>query len=112
MTKLYTIKLNKDFKTAYYHGKVYVHPLLILYVRKNREKTPRIGITTGKKVGGAVQRNRSRRIIREAYRSFAGQITRHVDLVFVARATTPRSTSTELREVMREQLKKAGLLPS
>lgn len=110
MTKLYTIKLNKDFKTAYYHGKAFVHPLLILYVRKNREKTCRIGITTGKKVGGAVQRNRSRRIIREAYRSFQPQLTGHYDLVFVARKATAESNSNALREVMQQQLKKAGLL--
>ena len=109
MTKLYTIKLNKDFKTAYYHGKVYVHPLLILYVRKNREKTPRIGITTGKKVGGAVQRNRSRRIIREAYRQCRPHITGNYDFVFVARNATTHAKSTELCAVMEQLFKKAGL---
>ncbi len=110
MTTLYTLKLNKDFKTAYYHGKAFVHPLLILYVRKNREKVSRIGITTGKKVGGAVQRNRCRRIIREAYRPLCPQLKGHYDLVFVARKATVHSTSTALHEVIKQQLKKAGLL--
>ncbi len=110
MTKLCTLKLNKEFKTAYYHGKSFVHPLLILYVRKNREKVCRIGITTGKKVGGAVQRNRCRRIIREAYRPFAGQIGGHYDLVFVARTATANSTSTQLHAVIGNMLKQAGLL--
>ncbi len=110
MTKLCTIKQNKDFRTAYYHGKVYVSPLLVLYVRKNREKTVRIGITTGKKVGHAVQRNRCRRIIREAYRRLYPQLSGGWDLVFVARAATVGSTSTALYEVMCQQLKKAGLL--
>lgn len=110
MTKLHTIKLNKDFKTAYYHGKAFVHPLLILYVRKNKEKVSRIGITTGKKVGGAVQRNRCRRIIREAYRPLCSRITRHVDLVFVARKATVDSTSKQLHEVITQLLTKAELL--
>ncbi|MBR2406084.1 MAG: ribonuclease P protein component [Clostridia bacterium] len=109
MTKLYTLKLNKDFKTAYYHGKTFVHPLLILYVRKNREKVSRIGITTGKKIGGAVQRNRCRRIIREAYRPFAARLQGHYDLVFVARKATVETTSTKLHAVIGDMLKKAGL---
>lgn len=111
MAKLCTIKLNRDFRTAYYHGKVFVSPLLVLYVRKNREKKVRIGITTGKKVGKAVQRNRCRRIIREAYRRLYPQLSGGWDLVFVARAATVGSTSAELYEVMHQQFKKAGLLP-
>ena len=111
MTTLCTLKLNKDFRTAYYHGKVFVHPLLILYVRKTREGKPRLGITTGKKVGKAVQRNRCRRIIREAYRRIHPQLKGGWDLVFVARAATVGTTSTVLYAVMQQQLKKAGLLP-
>lgn len=37
-----TIKLNKDFRTAYYHGGSQVHPALVTYVRKNR-----LGVTRG-----------------------------------------------------------------
>ncbi len=110
MTKLCTLKLNKEFKTAYYHGKVFVHPLLILYVKKNKTASCRLGITTGKKIGKAVQRNRCRRIIRAAYRQVAPSIQGHADLVFVARKATVTSTSTELYRVMQQQLKKAGLL--
>ncbi len=110
MAKLCTLKLNKEFRTAYYRGKVFVHPLLILYVRKSKVGIPRLGITTGKKVGKAVQRNRCRRIIREAYRQIHPQLTGGWDLVFVARAATSRTTSTALYGVMQQQLKKAGLL--
>ncbi len=110
MVKLHTIKLNKDFRTAYYRGRVFVHPLLILYVRKTRIGEPRIGITTGKKVGKAVKRSRCRRIIREAYRRIQPELSGGWDLVFVARAATTGTTSTALYTVMRQQLKKAGLL--
>ena len=57
-----TIKLNKDFRTAYYHGGSQVHPALVTYVRKNRLGVTRVGITTGKKIGSAVARNRCRRV--------------------------------------------------
>lgn len=108
---LVTIKLNKDFRTAYYRGKSQVHPVLVTYVRKTREGRVRIGITAGKKVGGAVQRNRCRRIIREAFRGLSGEVVGSVDIVFVARTRTLMMKSTDLERVMRGQLKKLGVLP-
>ena len=110
MTKLCTLKLNKEFRTAYYHGKVFVHPLLIVYVRKNKAGLSRLGITTGKKVGKAVQRNRCRRIIREAFRQHYPAIQGNWDIVLVARKATVDSTSTALYRVMQQLFKKAGLL--
>lgn len=110
MAKLSVLKLNKEFKTAYYHGKSYVHPALILYVRKTRIGQPRFGITTGKKIGKAVERNRCRRIIREAYRLHYPAISGGWDLVFVARKATLSCSGTQMYSIMQELLKKAGLL--
>lgn len=111
MAKLRVLKLNKEFKTAYYHGKCFIHPALILYVRKNRFGEPRFGITTGKKIGKAVARNRCRRIIREAYRLLYQSISGGWDLVFVARKATLSCSGTQMYQIMKEQFKKAGLLP-
>lgn len=110
MTKFAVINTNKDFRTLYYRGKSQVHPVLVTYVRKNRLGYPRAGITTGKKIGGAVQRNRCRRVIREAYRLLLPQIAGGWDLVFVARARTLKCKSTAVRAVMEEQLRAAGVL--
>lgn len=110
MTKFAVINTNKDFRTLYYRGKSQVHPVLVTYVRKNRLGYPRAGITTGKKIGGAVQRNRCRRVIREAYRLLLPQISGGWDLVFVARARTLKCISTAVRAVMEEQLRAAGVL--
>ncbi len=110
MAKLCVLKLNKEFKTAYYHGKSFVHPALILYVRKNRFGELRFGITTGKKIGKAVERNRCRRVIREAYRLLYPSLSGGWDLVFVARKATLSCSSTQMVHIMQEQFKKAGLL--
>ncbi len=110
MAKLCTLKLNKEFRTAYYHGKVFVHPLVVVYVRKNKEAVSRLGITTGKKVGKAVQRNRCRRIIREAYRQVYPHIQGHWDVVIVARKATVDSNSPTVQRVLEKQFRKAGLL--
>ena len=59
-----TLKENKDFRRLYHRGKSYVSPVLVTYVMKNRKAGLRIGFTTSKKIGIAVRRNRSRRIMR------------------------------------------------
>ena len=72
MKKIFTIKKNSVFTRIYTKGKSSVQPSVVIYVRKNPAlKNSEIGITTGKKLGGAVQRNRVRRIIREAWRLLA-----------------------------------------
>lgn len=63
-----TLKLNKEYKRAYYRGSYKAGPLLVTYMVKNNRRMIRYGITTGKKIGNAVKRNRSRRIIRAAFR--------------------------------------------
>ncbi len=110
MAKLCVLKLNTEFRGAYYRGKSFVHPLLIAYVRKNRFGVARVGITTGKKLGKAVVRNRCRRLIREAYRQIVPEISGGYDLVFVARAATTGSSMPKVEKAMRELLKKAGVL--
>ena len=104
-----TLCENKDFRTLYYRGKSQVHPALVTYVRGNRLGVPRVGITTGKKLGKAVQRNRCRRVIREAFRFLYPRVG-GVDIVFVARARTVCYKSTQLLPVMEKQLTALGVL--
>ena len=63
-----SLKSNRDFRRLYSRGKQAVAPTMVLYTRKNRLKENRLGITTGKKLGNAVTRNRIRRRLREIYR--------------------------------------------
>lgn len=103
---------NTDFKRVYYRGKNQCHPALISYVLKNRAGCLRIGITASKKTGGAVKRNRARRIIKEAFRHLAPELRQNAgyDVVFVARAKTSRMKMWDVLEVMRMHMDKAGLL--
>ena len=100
---------NRDFRRAYARGKSFVTPIVVVYVLKNRCHCLRIGITTSKKIGNAVQRNRSRRVIREAARFLAPKIKDGYDLVLVARTKTPYVKSTEVTKALEQQLEKAGI---
>lgn len=106
-----TLKLNKDFRRLYGRGKSKVHPALVTYVTRNRAGFCRIGITTGKKVGCAVKRNRARRVIMAAWRALCPEIKGGYDLVFVARTRTTGLKSTEVMRIMRSQLTALRVLP-
>ena len=104
------LKLNKDFRRAYGRGKSFVHPAIVTYVVKTKTPGCHIGITTGKKLGCAVKRNRARRIITAAFRECLPDIERQCDIVFVARARILKLKSTDLYPVIYSHLKEAGVM--
>lgn len=104
------IKENRDFRRIYTRGKSYVNPVLVTYVLKNRSNDLRIGITTSKKTGNAVKRNRSRRVIREAFRMMAPNVKPGFDFIFVARGKTPFVKSMDVFRAMTQQFKNAGVM--
>lgn len=110
MGKPITICNNYEFRRAYAKGKNFVGPVVVTYVQKNRLGVTRVGITTSKKVGNAVARSRCRRVIRAAVQPLLGQVKPGYDLVFVARTRTCFVKSDEVHRVIKDHLKKAGLL--
>ena len=101
---------NTEFARAYRRGKSYVSPFLVTYVLRRKSGGVRLGITTSKKIGGAVQRVRARRVIREAYYAMNLDPEKHVDLVFVARTATTRVKMQKVEKAMRAHLVAAGLI--
>ncbi len=101
---------NTDFRRLYMRGKSFTHPALVTYVMRNRAGICRLGITTSKKTGNAVSRNRSRRVIRAAFYALSGEISGQWDIVCVARSRTKWVKSTELEKIMRKQLMAAGVI--
>jgi len=109
--KLTTIKENRDFRRIYSKGKSYVSPVLVTYVLKGKCNKPRVGITTSKKIGKAVQRNRARRVVMAAYRQLYPRLENTgYDFIFVARGRTPYVKSNDVLRCMEKQLKKAGVI--
>ncbi len=105
-----TLKENKDFRRLYYRGKSEASPCLVTYVMKSRRRETRIGITSGKKIGGAVQRNRARRVIRAAFSEVEGRIIGSFDIVFVARTKTTEVKMQKVLSEMEKQLKSLGVI--
>ena len=98
MRSFVSLNKNRDFIRAYKKGRSAVTPCIALYSMKNRQQTNRIGITASKRIGRAVQRNRAKRVIREALMMLKPQLKPGYDLVVVARSRTPyRKTPGRLR---------------
>ncbi len=74
-----------EFGRVYREGRRFSGAAVVLYVRPT-EGRRRVGITTGRRFGAAVVRNRAKRRLREAFRRLEGRLRDHGDLVLVARA--------------------------
>lgn len=105
-----SLKQNIDFRRLYRRGKSVVTPSLVVYAAKNREKINRLGITAGKKIGGAVQRNRAKRRIRALFYNWE-KVTdfgdKTYDFVVVARARAVDSEAVKLKRDFQNAIEKA-----
>ena len=105
-----TLKKNYDFRRLYNRGKSVASKDLVLYARRGRRGCNRIGITVTTKLGGAVQRNRVRRRIREIYRVNESRFNIGLDIVVVARVRSRYATYAELEKSFFECASKLGIL--
>jgi ribonuclease P protein component len=108
--KSHTLKENKDFRRLYYRGKSMSAPTVVTYAMKSRCKGTRIGITTSKKIGNAVERNRSRRVIRAAFSQLESRLNGNWDIVFVARTKTSQVKMQDVLKDMQKQLLQLGVI--
>ena len=103
------LKLNHIFRRLYAtsgHANAY----LVLYARRNRTNTNRVGVTVGKKLGHAVVRNRVRRRLREVYRLNEDRFLPGWDIVVVARSRCIKAEFGKLTQAYLSLAEKAGIL--
>lgn len=110
--KYSVVTLNRDylFGRAYKSKHCFVSPVVVTYVVPRKAGGIRVGITSSKKIGGAVQRNRARRVVRAAAFPLLRDAVGSFDVVFVCRSSTADVKSTELSGVIKDHLIKAGVL--
>ena len=104
-----SLKLNHIFRRLY-RTSGFADGYLVLYARKNRTDSNRVGITVGKKLGKAHIRNRARRRLREVYRLNEEKLAPGWDIVLVARSKCVDAEFSKLVRSFLTLAKKAGLL--
>ena len=86
MHKQNRLQSSKSFDYIYKHGASFKDEYLVLFVVKSKIREPKVGFSVGKKVGGSVQRNRTKRRLKNAlYRVFA-RVKKGNNYVVVARS--------------------------
>ena len=105
-----TLKRNYEFHRLYSKGHSAATPFLVVYARRTKRQTNRIGFTVSTKLGKAVVRNRIRRRLREIYRLNEDRIPRGTELVVVARARAVNATYPQLEKAFLSACGKLGLL--
>ena len=87
------LRRSSEFQTVYRNGRRYESSLITAFVLPNNLPYNRFGITASRKaIGNAVQRNRARRLLREAFRlkeSVLGGLHENYDWVFNAKRKLP-----------------------
>jgi len=100
-----------DFKRVRRTGKSYAHPFVVLVAQVSDVPKVRVGVTAGRSVGGAVQRNKAKRLLREAMRPLLPELSPGWDLVLIARSALLPTSLQEIRRVLISLLRRAQILP-
>jgi ribonuclease P protein component len=106
-----------DFERAYREGRSHANRYLVIYAfprPADEADDARLGVSVGRKVGGAVERNAIKRSLREAFWALADKLPPTHDFVLVARPDLPvlveREGSEAVGGCLRELLLEAGLI--
>ena len=71
---------------------------------------PKLGVVTSKKIGGAAERSRARRLLRESFRQHQHEFTQPVELVLVARNSIAGKKFADVERDFLVALNRAKLL--
>jgi ribonuclease P protein component len=115
--KLYHLRRPTDFRRVYDFRRSASDHFLIVYACPNKLPYLRLGLSVSRKVGKATQRNRLRRLFREAFRLMRPHLPTGLDLVLIPRvAEAPRllvlqGSLSRLVKQLAQRLHGEGRLP-
>jgi ribonuclease P protein component len=104
------LKKSWEFQRAYKKGEKYWDTYFVIYVYHTELTQPRLGITVSKKVGKSVQRNRVKRLIREAFRMLKVELLSHDDIVVVGRKAACRLSVHQVHDSLHKLFRRASIL--
>ena len=110
MARVWRLRLRGEFERVRQNGRSWPHRFFVLIVLPQADRPealPRIGVAAGKRLGGAVTRNRFKRKLREAVRQVYPNIQSGVDMILIARAPSAEASVAQLTAALTETLQRA-----
>jgi ribonuclease P protein component len=104
------VRLKREFDRVFREGRAFELREICVRALPNGLGHSRLGLCVGKRQGGAVRRNRIKRLLREAYRLNRHALAVPCDLVIVPRAGWRNLTLAAIEPVFREALSRIGKL--
>ena len=108
MERRIRLRRTSDVRQAYNEGQSWSHPLLVLVARPNGLGFSRVGVTASRSVGGAVDRNRAKRLLREAARRLYPTFeSEGWDMMLIARQKIVKVKEMQVEEALASLLRRA-----
>lgn len=109
MNRRHRLRRSYDFARVRLNGRSWAHRLLVLAVVPNGLEVSRFGFVVSRRVGGAVRRNRVRRLLRETTRRNMSLIPNGWDCVLIARTPLSVATFSQTEAALVQLLQRAFL---
>ena len=109
MERRIRLRHTSDVRRVYDEGHSWAHALLVLAACPNGLDFSRVGVTASRKLGGAVARNRAKRLMREAARRLYPQFGIGWDVMLIARKRILEVKEPQVEQALASLLKRAGL---
>ncbi len=111
MQKEYRLKNKREFAIVYKYGKsVANHQFVLYFLKQTKSEHFRLGISTSKKIGNAVIRNRMRRIVKEIFKNNKENQFQTYDYIVIVRRPAVDRSYSELEKSIFHLFRKAKLL--
>ncbi len=101
---------SSDFRAAFDGGRKAVGRRMVLYLLPRTDGRLRLGVVSSKKLGGAVARNRARRLMREVFRRNRHRLVGAADVVLVARPALLTAKWSEIEHELLDLARRSGIL--
>lgn len=110
LKRKFRLKKSSEITRVRRIGKSYAHPLIVLITLPSKLSQSRVAVSAGRSVGNAVQRNRAKRLLREALRPLMPQLIPGWDILVLSRRATADAAYSEIEAAAQSLLYRAHLL--
>ena len=110
MLKKSVLRYQKDFDITYRKGKSVGDRFVVIFYKRNNLSYSRKAFLASKKVGNSVQRNRARRLMKEAFRLSLINLPEGYDFIIIARNTIDGASCQMVQRSLESAFKRTGVL--